>query len=453
MVTSRRGRVLAVVAGVCAAVGLVSAQPGAPRVTWKGTIDLRQGDTGTIECAVSGAALDGRIVIQRGGQDIVTPIRGEWAANRVTFSRQLSPTSAQPFTGVVRMLPDGRAAMEGQFAAGLSGQWTAVLARTDATESAQGREPRNPPAERRDGPAVTGPVTIKRPFTPVAPVGVLVDFTAQAPAAKWTNAWSVLPFPGAGSETAGYARVLHDVKIEDGTTRPRALETRPHDQPRGRVQGWYGVTVPAAGAELHAGLAYRDGARDSDGVYFVVRGEFPGYGGVEVRREYQKAYNGSAVTDFVQDLSRFKGLTGTIILSVDAGPISAVQDDVVWIDPVLVPAAAAAESATFVGGAVGTAREGDRLVNAWGGKAGGLHGAVTLYLLFANVDRPYQVSIESFQGGHSTGTTNLGMVQKGQRELWVPLVRTTLGECRERVIFNGTYVGDIRYTVSKPGGE
>jgi hypothetical protein len=102
---------------------------------------------------------------------------------------------------------------------------------------------------------------------------------------------------------------------------------------------------------------------------------------------------------------------------------------------------------------VGTARDGDRLLNAWGGKAGGLYGNVMLYLLFANVDRPYQVSIESFQGGHSTGTTNLGTLQTGQRELWVPLARTTLGECRERVIFNGTYVGDIRYTVSKPGGE
>lgn len=447
MATSKPRRVIAVALGVC--IVFVVAGLSAQGVAWRGTIDLQQGDTGTIECTVAGSVVDGTIVIQRSGSTIVTPIRGEWAGNTIRFSRRLTGTSSQPFSGAVRVLPDGRAAMEGQFAAGQSGQWTAMLTRVD---SGEGPARRNPPAGRRDGTSAAEPISIKRPFTPVAPGNVLVDFVAQASSARWTNAWSVLPFPGTGSETAGFARVVRDVKIEDGTMVPRALETRPHAQPRGRVQGWYAnVAVPQSGAELHASLAYRDGARDSDGVYFVVRGEFPGYGGVDVRREYQKAYNGAAVVDFVQDLSRFKGLTGTIVLSVDAGPISADQDDVVWIEPVLVSGGSTPAFATFVGGAVGTARDGDRLLNAWGGKSGGLYGTVMLYLSFANVDRPYQVSIESFQGGHSTGTTNLGTLQTGQREIWVPLARTTLGECRERVIFNGTYVGDIRYTVSKGG--
>ena len=141
-----------------------------------------------------------------------------------------------------------------------------------------------------------------------------------------------------------------------------------------------------------------------------------------------------------------------IILSVNAGPKSAEQDRAVWVEPKLVSLEKEAQFATFVGGAVGSARNGVQLTNAWGGKTGQLFGEIVLYLLFANIDNSYSVRIESYQGEKFMGAKDMGTVNSGRQEIWDTLPRTVPGEWRERIIFNGTYVGDLRYTISK-GGE
>jgi hypothetical protein len=316
---------------------------------------------------------------------------------------------------------------------------------------------RDPPPKATDTPPPAPETKRRQPppvirKTPPTRPGALLDFLEKAPTAKWTNAWLVLGFPGNESDTKGYARSARDVRMEDGKTYPSVLETRPHAQPRGRIMGWYSkVAIPQSGAVAKAGIGFREGASGSDGVYFSVRGEFPGYSGIDVRRDYLKTYDKFPVSDFAQDLSRFKGLEGTVVLSVDAGPKSADQDLAAWIEPTLVSAGQDPAFASFVGGAIGSGRNGPQLLNAWGGKSGQLYGNVTLYLLFADIDRAYSVKIESFQGGVSTGVTDLGSTQAGQNEMWVPVSRTVQGECRERIIFNGTYVGDIRYTISKSG--
>jgi hypothetical protein len=448
-----------------AVAGTAPAASGQER--WTGTIDLRQGDSGTIEIARTDGVISGRMLIKRGGTLIETPIRGEWTASGIFFSRSLSDKSVQPFKGVVIAVDARHVRMEGQFAAGFSGRWTSECTLVEAPPEMRHPEPppsaknapaatdnrrREPPPAARDTIAPIETITTRRPLGPSSRVGVLLDFLEQAPTAKWTNAWTVLAFPGSESDASGYARSITNARLEDGKTYARVLETRPHAQPRGRIMGWYAhVAVPPGGAQARAGIGYRDGASGSDGVYFVVRGEFPGYSGIDVRREYLKPYDKFPVTDFVQDLSRFKGLEGTVILSVDAGPKSADQDLAVWIEPTLVSTDKEPAFASFVGGAVGSGRNGAQLVNAGGGKSGQLYGNVTLYLLFANIDAAYSVKIESFQGGTSTGTTDLGTTQKGQNQMWVTLTRTIQGECRERVIFNGTYVGDIRYTIAKSG--
>jgi hypothetical protein len=418
--------------------------------SWTGTIDLHQGDAGTIEIIRAGSVLSGRILITRGEALIETPIQGEWKSTDIVFTRRLSETSAQPFKGVVTVVDDGHMTIEGQFAAGFSGRWTCECTRVESPADTRRREP---PPRAKGTPTAIEPVRLRHREPPsLAAPGVLVDFIAKAPSAKWTNAWTVLGFPGSEADNRGCARSVSDARLEDGRAYPRVLEMRPHAQPRGRIMGWYShVAVPQRGAEVRAGLGYREGATGSDGVYFVVRGEFPGYSGIDVRREYLKAYDRAPVADFVQDLSRFKGLEGTVILSVDAGPKSADQDLAVWIEPVFASLGDGPAFASFVGGAVGAGRNGTQLLNAWGGKSGQLYGNVTLYLLFANMDAAYSVKIESFQGGHSTGVTDLGTTVAGQNEMWVPLSRTIQGECRERIIFNGTYVGDIRYTISKTG--
>ena len=455
--------------GLLSGAAHVSTAPAAgPQEKWTGTIDLHQGETGRIEITRADGAISGRILIKRGGTLIETPIRGEWAQSGIVFSRSLSATSSQPFKGVVTAVDARHVAMEGQFAAGFSGRWTSECALVADPSDQMRREPpplatdtpaapadmkrRDPPPSAKGSPTAIEPIGIRRPWTPPARAGVLLDFLEQAPSAKWTNAWTVLAFPGNEPDTKGFARSVSDARLEDGRVYPRVLETRPHAQPRGRIMGWYAhVVVPQSGAVARTGIGYREGAGGSDGVYFVVRGEFPGYSGIDVRREYQKAYDKFPVADFTQDLSRFKGLEGAVILSVDAGPTSADQDLAVWIEPTLVSVDKDPVFASFVGGAVGSGRNGPQLLNAWGGKSGQLYGNVTLYLLFANIDAAYSVKIESFQGGHSTGTTDLGTTQPGQNEMWVALPRTVPGECRERVIFNGTYVGDIRYTISKSG--
>jgi hypothetical protein len=282
--------------------------------------------------------------------------------------------------------------------------------------------------------------------------GVLFDFFAKASLGKWTNAWQVLPFPGEPSDLRGFVRPLSKTEMEGGSIREKVLQTHPHWQPRGVVVGRFtDITIPTQGAEFQAGIGFLKGATNSDGVYFEIRGEFPDYKGNPLRLEYHKPYNESVIDDFKQDLSRFRGLTGTVLLSVDAGDKSAAQDWAAWVRPRLVPYQTEYRFASFVGGAVGSGRTGEQLLNPFGGKSGQLYGNVILYIAFANVEMDCKLQIESYSGTQSRGVTDLGFVKPGQTTVWHTLTRYEQGPWRERIIFNGTYVGDIRYRVAKMG--
>ena len=431
------------------AVMLLAQIVSAGQEKWKGRINLLQGDTGTIELTRENTRITGRIVIARGESVIETPIEGQWNQNDIVFRRVLSETSSQPFKGTVSSLDAKHVKMEGQFAAGFSGRWTGECVLVDVADPGKdsGKERREKPVPPKIG------RTKVIEITPLTQPGVILDFMNQAPKAKWTNAWLELGFPGDPANTKGYARLVDQARLEDGIVYLRALETHPHRQPRGMITGRYSdVTIPASGAELRAGIGFFEGATGSDGVYFEVRAEFQGYAGIPVRREYFKPYNKSVVADFSQDLSRFKGLKGLIILSVNAGKKSADQDRAAWVEPKLMSLENEPKFAAFVGGAVGSARDGNQLTNPWGGKSGRLFGNIALYLLFANIDNTYSLRIESFQGDNFAGARDLGAVNPGRQEIWEILPRTVTGEWRERIIFNGTYVGDLRYTISK-GGE
>jgi hypothetical protein len=282
--------------------------------------------------------------------------------------------------------------------------------------------------------------------------GIFFDFIENAAQAKWTNAWQVLPFPGNPADSKGFVRYIDNAQLEDTRTYCRVLETHPHWQPRGRIVGRYAnITIPQSGAEFRAEIGFLEGAVASDGAYFEIWAEFPGYTGIPLRREYHKKYNGNLVSAFSQDLSRFRGMKGTIALSIDAGEKSSAQDWVVWVKPRLVSMQNEYKFAAFVGGAIGSGRSGNQLLNPWGGKAGQLYGYVVLYLEFANLEMNYSVRIDSYYKEQFMGTTNLGTVMKGQTALWHTLSRTQQGQWRERVVFNGTYEGDLRYNISKIG--
>lgn len=284
--------------------------------------------------------------------------------------------------------------------------------------------------------------------------GIILDFVAKAPSAKWTNAWLELGFPGDPSNSKGFARFIDNAQLEDNNIYNRVLETHPHWQPRGRIVGRYSnVTIPDHGAEFRAEIGFLGGAAASDGAYFEIWAEFPGYSGIPLRREYYKKFTGSMINDFTQDLSRFRGMTGTIALSVEAGEKS-TQDSAVWVKPRVVSMHNEFKFGGFVGGAVGSGRSGDQLLNPWGGKAGKLYGNIVLYLAFADSETQMDSSlqIKSYYKGQYLGTTDLGTVKAGQKALWHTLARTQQGPWKEEVVFNGTYVGDLRYNISK-GGE
>lgn len=416
---------------------------------WTGTIDLHQGDTGTIEFSRTGGLISGKIVVHRGDNTMETPIQGEWADTSIIFNRTLSATSYQPFKGTVTVLDDGHVTMAGQFAAGYAGTWTSDCALTAVEQDGGTVAPAKPGNLHVSRLSAS---KVGRLKAEVATPGLVLNIMGKAPAAKWTNAWLVLGFPGDPADSRGFARYIEQARLEDGQVYPKVLETHPHWQPRGLITGRYEkVRIPDSGAELRAGIGFLEGATGTDGVYYSVRGEFPAYSGIDVRREYFKPYTKSLITDFSQDLSRFSGLEGTLIISVDAGPKSAGQDWAVWLDPKIVSLQNEYKFASFVGGAVGSGRDGNRLLNAWGGKSGQLIGTVTLYLLFANVDRDYSLRLDSYQGDTFIGTRDMGPVRSGQSELWWTLQRDVPGEWRERIIFNGTYVGDLRYRIAKGG--
>lgn len=282
--------------------------------------------------------------------------------------------------------------------------------------------------------------------------GIFYDFIGQAPTAKWTNAWRILPFPGNTSDSHGFARIVNNTRLEDKRTYARVLQTHPQWRARGRVIGRYSnITIPHHGAEFRAEIGFLDGAASSDGAYFEIWAEFPQYQGIPLRREYHKRYSGSLINSFSQDLSLFRGMTGTVALAVEAGDTSSTQDWAVWVKPRLVSLENEYAFASFVGGAIGSSRSGNRLINPWGGKSGHLYGNVVLYLAFAHVQSDYSIQIDSYHQGRFMGTTNLGTVHAGQKELWYTLGRNREGAWRERVVFNGTYVGDLRYTISRIG--
>jgi len=435
---------------------------------WRCAFDLHQGDRGTLELSRAGSRIEGLMIIPVGERKVEHKVSGEWQGEGIAFSRVLSATSFQPFRGTVSATAADRATMAGQFAAGFAGAWSAECQRTQVsvspsvTPEARRSQPAPPKASRdaktvaqvntldttmasRDARTVVQVNTLGTTLTEMS--GVILDLQAKAPTAKWTDSWAVVGFAGDPANPRGFARYVDNAVLEDGQAHGRVLEAHPASHKRAILVGRYaGVTIPQTGAELQAGIGFLKDAVAPDGIYFEVRGEFDAYHGLRLRREYLERGDGHVVADFTQDLSRFRGLTGTVVLSVAVGDRDSVQPGAVWVAPRLVSPAGEPLFASFVGGAVGSGRNGSQLQNAWGEF---LYGEVTLVLVFANVDRSYTVQIESYFGEQSVGTTNLPAIQAGQTELWTTLQRTAKGSWRERVIFNGTYVGDLRYQISK----
>lgn len=116
--------------------GGTTPKPEPAQETWSCTIDLHQGDTGTLWFRRHDGAVDGSIVVRDGSRK--HRISGTWKGDRIEFWRALSEASGQPFVGTAGTTESGAVRMAGRFAHELSGVWSADCRRSDRAARAPG---------------------------------------------------------------------------------------------------------------------------------------------------------------------------------------------------------------------------------------------------------------------------------------------------------------------------
>ncbi|MGD0353656.1 MAG: hypothetical protein ABSB38_09260, partial [Dehalococcoidia bacterium] len=156
---------------------------------------------------------------------------------------------------------------------------------------------------------------------------VAYDFVEQAPTAYWWTMISssvvVLPFPGATSDK-GYANYQYNVKLNDGNTYTRVLQTHPQWVNNGWISGKYsGVYVPP-GAKLRIKVGLVQGAAAGNVEFYIGK-----LGAVATLNPVVAYADGVKVLE--ADLSAYAGQTIDFVLGTDAHGSSA-QDWAAWAE-------------------------------------------------------------------------------------------------------------------------
>jgi len=171
----------------------------------------------------------------------------------------------------------------------------------------------------------------------IVDVHFFYDLLAKAPSAKWksiggNDLWNV----GLG-DSRGFACYRTNITLEDNNTYSKVLETHPHWINNGNIGGEYPdiIKIPE-GARFTASVGFIKDATGTDGVGFVVvfRDTSSVVHHITSVSGYHATYNG-ALDSLNLDLSSFAGLSGVIILLVNAGA-SSDQDWAVWVDPQII---------------------------------------------------------------------------------------------------------------------
>ncbi|MCR4401156.1 MAG: hypothetical protein NUV35_09895, partial [Syntrophomonadaceae bacterium] len=76
------------------------------------------------------------------------------------------------------------------------------------------------------------------------------DLVANADQADWSNGRVALPFPGSTSDSRGFACHRERVRLENGTTAARVLETHPEWVSGGYILGEYPEMTLAEGTSF-----------------------------------------------------------------------------------------------------------------------------------------------------------------------------------------------------------
>jgi hypothetical protein len=157
---------------------------------------------------------------------------------------------------------------------------------------------------------------------------VAYDFVEQAPTAYWWTIISssvvVLPFPGAINDNRGFATYRDNIKLSDGNTYTRVLETHPQWVNNGFISGKYsGVYVPP-GAKLRIKVGLINGAAAGNVEFRIGK-----FGAVSTISAVVAYADGVKVME--ADLSAYAGQTIDFVLGASANGSSG-QDWAAWAE-------------------------------------------------------------------------------------------------------------------------
>lgn len=170
--------------------------------------------------------------------------------------------------------------------------------------------------------SITVPVLVAGGGTHVA-----YDFVEQAPTAYW---WTIisssvvaLPFPGATSDK-GYANYQYNIKLNDGNTYTRVLQTHPQWVDNGWISGKYsGVYVPP-GAKLRIKVGLVQGAGAGNVEFYIGK-----LGAVATITRVVAYADGVKVVE--ANLDAYAGQTIDFVLGANANGSSG-QDWAAWAE-------------------------------------------------------------------------------------------------------------------------
>jgi len=157
---------------------------------------------------------------------------------------------------------------------------------------------------------------------------VAYDFVEMAPMAYW---WTkvgtdmvVLPFPGALNDNRGFAIYRDNIKLSDGNTYTRVLETHPQWVDNGWISGKYsGVYVPP-GAKLRIKIGLINGAAAGNVEFHIGK-----FGAVATITRVVAYADGVQVVE--ADLGAYTGQTIDFVLGTNANGSSG-QDWAAWAE-------------------------------------------------------------------------------------------------------------------------
>jgi hypothetical protein len=161
-------------------------------------------------------------------------------------------------------------------------------------------------------------------------VETIVNYVDKANLANWVTGppGAVISFGGSTGDSNGFAVHQTNVKLEDGDTHAKVLETHPKWVSSGWIIGYYPTITVPIGARFVAEVGFMNGAAATDGVVFKVF--FAGDGPAQLLEDVEASCDGD-LDSFNIDLEDFVGESGQIILEALAGSSSA-QDWAVWVN-------------------------------------------------------------------------------------------------------------------------